>query len=128
MKVWQARERVDVTMLEPLVFRSAMNLAANRLRARRLWSFLKLEPAHETPDEADAVDDVLAREHTRATVRAAIETLPEKLKSVVVMCELSGLSYEQISQTLKIPAGTVGSRRNLALKALESKLGPLENA
>jgi DNA-directed RNA polymerase specialized sigma24 family protein len=37
------------------------------------------------------------------------------------------MSYQQISQALKIPIGTVGSRRSLALAALERTLGPLED-
>jgi RNA polymerase sigma-70 factor (ECF subfamily) len=126
LKVWQARERVDWSAAEPLVFRSALNLAANRLRARKLRSWVTLEPL--LGDEREAPDDALDKERTRAVVRKAIDALPEKLKRVVVMCELSGLSYAQVAQALQIPIGTVGSRRSLALAALQDKLGPLEDA
>ena len=55
-----------------------------------------------------------------------IDALPEKLRQVVVLCELSGLSYEEIARTLEIPVGTVGSRRSAALARLAVTLGPIE--
>jgi RNA polymerase sigma-70 factor (ECF subfamily) len=117
LKVWRAGE-----LSEPLVFRAAMNLAANRLRARKVWRWVGLS-SHE--DERPAPDDALDAQRRSARVRQAIEALPEKLKAVVVMCELSGLSYAQVAEALGIPIGTVGSRRSLALAALEKQLEDL---
>lgn len=122
MKIWAARARVDLATAEPLLFRAALNLAANRLRARKLWSWVTLEGVFEKAAPGEAADVALEGEETRAAVRKAIDALPAKLKEVVVLCELSGLSYAQIAQTLKIPVGTVGSRRNLAMAALEKAL------
>ena len=123
MKVWDARRRVVLATAEPLVFRAALNLAANRLRARKLRRFFSLESAeHEVDVQADPHAS-LELQQRRASVRKAIDTLPEKLRSVVVLCELSGLSTQQIADTLKIPAGTVSSRRSLAMAALEKSLG-----
>ncbi|MDP1829402.1 MAG: RNA polymerase sigma factor [Archangium sp.] len=126
MKVWGARRRVVLETVEPLVFRSALNLAANRLRGRKLRRFFSLESAgHEVDPRANPHASLEVQER-RATVRKAIEALPEKLRSVVVLCELSGLSTQQIADTLHIPAGTVSSRRSLAMAALEKSLGALE--
>src|SRR4051812_20967438 len=47
MKLWGARARVDLATVEPLLFRAALNLAATRLRSRKLWRFLTLEPLRE---------------------------------------------------------------------------------
>jgi RNA polymerase sigma-70 factor (ECF subfamily) len=123
MKVWDVRRRVVLATVEPLVFRSALNLAANRLRARKLRRFFSLESAeHEVDLQADP-HAMLEVQQRRAGVRKAIDALPEKLRSVVVLCELSGLSTQQIADTLKIPPGTVSSRRSLAMTALEKSLG-----
>lgn len=128
MKVWDARKRVVLATVEPLVFRSALNLAANKLRGRKLRRFFSLETAeHEVDPKADPHGS-LEVEQRRASVRQAIEALPEKLKSVVVLCELSGLSTQQIADALQIPPGTVSSRRSLAMAALEKSLGGLEVA
>jgi len=128
VKLWNARGRVRMDTVEPLVFRTALNLAANRLRARRLRRFFSLEAARDTVDPAAGAHDALEKEQQRAKVRAAIDALPEKLKQVVVLFELSGLSTQQIADTLGIPGGTVSSRRSLAMEALSKSLGPLEDA
>lgn len=128
MKVWDARRRVVLATVEPLVFRSALNLAANRLRGRKLRSFFSLESAeHEVDPQVDPLSSLEVRER-RVAVRKAIDALPEKLRAVVVLCELSGLSTQQIAETLGIPGGTVSSRRSLAMAALEKSLGALELA
>lgn len=125
MKVWDARTRVTMETVDSLVFKSALNLAGNRLRGRKLRQLFSLERAESVVDASDphASLETLQR---RATVKKAVEALPEKLKSVVMLCEYSGLSTAQIAQTLGIPPGTVGSRRSLAMAALEKTLGPLE--
>ena len=128
IKVWKARAKVDRPAVDPLVFRAAVNLASNRLRARRLWSLLTLESAEDRADLAPLADASMSSQEDQARVRAAIDALPKKLKEVVVLCELSGLTYQQISDTLGIPVGTVGSRKNLAFAALEKSLGRLEDA
>lgn len=128
MKVWNARARVKLETVEPLVFQSALNLAANRLRVRRLRRFFSLDSAADERDPGQHADAALEIEQRRAKVREAIDALPEKLKAVVVLCEFSGLSTNEISQTLGIPPGTVGSRRHQAMQQLETALGPLEDA
>ena len=112
---------------EAALFKAALNLASNRLRARRLKSFLGLGAAEEQPAPSPSAPEELEREQRRRAVRRAIDGLPAKLKQVVVMCELSGLSYEEIAAALQIPVGTVGSRRSAALEKLSSVLGALED-
>ncbi len=128
MKVWNARARVKLETVEPLVFQSALNLAANRLRVRRLRRFFSLDTAEHERDPRQSAETALESEQRRAQVRRAIDALPEKLKAVVLLCEFSGLSTNEISQTLGIPPGTVGSRRHQAMQQLETTLGPLEDA
>lgn len=128
LKVWNARARVKLETVEPLVFQSALNLAANRLRVRRLRRFFSLEAVANERDPRQTAESALESEQRRAKVREAIDALPEKLKAVVVLCEFSGLSTNEISQALGIPPGTVGSRRHQAMQQLEATLGSLEDA
>ena len=93
---------------------------------RKLRRFFSLETAEHEVDTTLDPHAALELEQRRLSVRKAVEALPEKLRSVVVMCELSGLSTRQISEALQIPPGTVSSRRSLAMAALEKSLGPLE--
>jgi RNA polymerase sigma-70 factor (ECF subfamily) len=128
LKLWDARDRVRMDSVEPLVFQSALNLAANRLRARKVRRFLTLglSADDDAVDEAANPHATLEVQQRRAAVRKAVEALPEKLKAVVMLCEFSGLSTAQIATTLGIPPGTVGSRRSLAMAALEKSLGAID--
>lgn len=125
LKLWNARARIRPATVEPLVFQSALNLASNRLRVKKVRRFFSLEAAADEVDEGADAQTSLEVAQRRAAVRRAIDALPEKLKSVVVLCELSGLSTQQIADTLGIPQGTVGSRRHQAMAKLEASLGPL---
>jgi len=51
-------------------------------------------------------------------VQAAVESLSEKLRLVVVMSIYQGLKYEEIAEALHIPVGTVKSRMSLAFSQL----------
>ena len=127
MNVWKARARVPLAQAEPLVFRAAVNLASNRLRARRLRQLFSLERAAEMEDPADAAPTSMEAQQRARAVRHAVEALPEKLRRVVMLAEFSGLSTAQIAEVLEIPQGTVGSRRSLAMAALEKTLGEIDS-
>jgi RNA polymerase sigma-70 factor (ECF subfamily) len=126
VKLWSHAARVEPATVEPLLWRTALNLASNRRRRRRLWQWLTLEALSERSCPQPAADAQLS-EHERArTIRRAVDELPEKLKRVILMCEFSQMGYAEIAAALAIPEGTVASRRSAALKKLESRLGPLE--
>jgi RNA polymerase sigma factor (sigma-70 family) len=55
---------------------------------------------------AQAYDDT----HFDADVQAALDALPADFRAAVVLCDLEGLSYEEIAATLGIKIGTVRSR------------------
>lgn len=124
LRLWNMRERVRMETVEPLLFRIAVNLASHRRRGTRIRQWLGLEAVQDHPAELDHAGLVQDKQRD-ATVRSAVEALPEHLRRVVMLCELSGLSYKQVAEVLEIPEGTVGSRRNHALKHLRTALVPL---
>jgi RNA polymerase sigma-70 factor, ECF subfamily len=121
LRLWKMRDRVDLTTVEPLVFRIAINLASNRRRALKLRKFVGLETIEDQPSNER---DPEARQRD-LFVRKAIDALPEEQRRVVIMCELSELSYREVGVVLGIPEGTVGSRRNKALRTLKDRLVPM---
>ena len=52
----------------------------------------------------------------------AITSLQDDYKTAVILCDLEGLSYEEIAEFLVIPIGTVRSRIHRARKMLQHKL------
>lgn len=73
----------------------------------------------ETPETELAAKDI-AR-----TVNAALDALPEELRQALVLREIDGLSYEEISEVMSCPIGTVRSRIFRAREAVSAKVLPL---
>lgn len=76
----------------------------------------------ETPDA------VLAGKEIAEMVNAALESLPQELRQAITLREIEGLSYEEISEAMSCPIGTVRSRIFRAREAISEKVKPmLEN-
>ncbi|WP_295886390.1 RNA polymerase sigma factor RpoE [uncultured Thiohalocapsa sp.] len=58
-------------------------------------------------------------------VQAALEGLPEDLRTAIVLRELEGMSYEEIATAMSCPIGTVRSRIFRAREAIDKRLRPL---
>ena len=61
-------------------------------------------------------------------MNAAIEALPEDLRSAIQLRELEGMSYEEIAKLMDCPIGTVRSRIFRAREAIAERLKPLLDA
>jgi RNA polymerase sigma factor (sigma-70 family) len=58
----------------------------------------------------------------RETVAGALEQLPSDFREVIVLREIEGLSYKEISEVVDVPVGTVMSRLSRARKRLQEVL------
>jgi len=70
--------------------------------------------------ERHLLTDEIAR-----TVQAALDALPEDLRTAIVLRELEGMSYEEIANAMDCPIGTVRSRIFRAREAIDKRLRPL---
>jgi len=55
-------------------------------------------------------------------IEAALDSLPDNYRIVVVMVQLLGCSYEEVSENLDVPIGTIRSRLNRGRKQLQDAL------
>jgi RNA polymerase sigma factor (sigma-70 family) len=55
-------------------------------------------------------------------VQAALRRLPEDFRTAVVLCDVVGLSYEEIAETISVPVGTVRSRIHRGRRLLRTAL------
>lgn len=55
-------------------------------------------------------------------VSKALESLPEDFRTVVILCDIEGLTYEEIAEFVDVPIGTVRSRLHRGRKLLQAKL------
>lgn len=75
--------------------------------------------------DIDTPESVLLSKQIGETVNAAMDSLPDELRTAIVMREIDGFSYEEIAQRMNCPIGTVRSRIFRAREAVAAKLRPL---
>ncbi len=115
------------TWLYRIAINTAKNAAASRGRSPIEYELDRGdgEESHDVQARMKdmATPEALAMtEEIRTTVNAAIEALPEDLRTAIVLRELEGLSYEEIAATMDCPVGTVRSRIFRAREAIDARL------
>ena len=70
-------------------------------------------------------ESLLLSKQIGETVNAAIDALPEELRTAIVLREIEGLSYEEIASMMNCPIGTVRSRIFRARESIAARLRPL---
>jgi RNA polymerase sigma-70 factor, ECF subfamily len=113
------------------LYRIAINTAKNTLVARDrnpveydldLQSIEESQQLqHRLADDATP-ERLLLTEEIRSTVHRAMESLPEELRTAIVLRELDGMSYEEIAAAMDCPVGTVRSRIFRAREAIDRQL------
>lgn len=78
-----------------------------------------LATTSETPESAYAAKEI------GEAVNAAMDALPEELRQAITLRELEGLSYEEISEMMNCPIGTVRSRIFRAREAISARIKPM---
>ena len=110
------------------LFTIAGNLAKSELRRRKRWRLFSLHKDDENdagmdlPDESFRPDTVTESSIADVQIQQAILSLPENYRQVVLLRDVEGLSYQEISEISKCPVGTVKSRVNRARLKLQQKL------
>lgn len=113
------------------LYRIVMNLAIDHLRKHRRVKPVELD---ETRIENDGDDPLLPRilggnpgralhdKELRARIDQALDGLSENHRSVLVMRELEGLSYEEMAQAMSCSKGTIMSRLFHARRNMQKQL------
>lgn len=137
VRVYMNVERYQATFnFSTYIYRIAYNLAITELRQRKRRRLIPLptffsdkdseEVEVELPDQRQVqADDAMIADERRRAVAKAISSLPEKYRAPLVLCDLEEKSYEEISEVLGLPTGTVKSRINRARNLLKEKLREL---
>lgn len=75
--------------------------------------------------EMNTPESELMSKQIAQTVNNTLATLPEELRTAIVLREIDGLSYEEIANAMNCPIGTVRSRIFRAREAISEELRPL---
>lgn len=76
----------------------------------------------EIPDSRDNPERVVLHEELDEQIQKALTTLPQDFRMTVILADIEGMSYEEISETMRCSLGTVRSRLHRGRKMLRSRL------
>jgi RNA polymerase sigma-70 factor (ECF subfamily) len=112
VRVFRSLSTYTPGTFEGWLHRITTNLFLDQVRRKKRIRFDALAddadarlPGRE-PDPSRAYDDT----HLDDDVQAALDALPPDFRAAVVLCDIEGLTYEEIAATLGIKLGTVRSR------------------
>jgi len=115
------------------LYRIAINTAKNYLAAqarRPPGDDIEAETAEQMDlggrlKETGTPERMALQREIAQTIQAALDELPDDLRTAIMLRELEGLTYEEIAQAMDCPIGTVRSRIFRAREAIDVKLKPL---
>jgi RNA polymerase sigma-70 factor (ECF subfamily) len=114
------------------VYRIAMNLAIDHVRKNKRRKTTGFDEAVGARDDDGAILEVhhedspqraLQRKELQQRILAALDTLSEEHREIILLREVEGLSYKEIADAMGVPEGTVMSRLFYARKKLQGILG-----
>jgi RNA polymerase sigma-70 factor (ECF subfamily) len=102
------------------LYRLTYNVCVDFLRRKRRAGEtpLPLDAETDVPDARAGPEDALLRRETRALLDRGLGALPPEHREVLLLREVTGLSYAEIAETAGIPEGTVKSRIARARRSL----------
>ena len=131
IRAFRALPRFEIrkdTSFEAWLYRISVNACRSRMRRKWYQVLPWPEPAPQMVAEPEKQPESVAIQgERRDRILAAIDTLGEKHRLVVILRYYAGLSNEEIAQTLDIPSGTVRSRLHVARSRLKGLLVEQEN-
>ena len=122
----------EIAKFSTWLYTIAKNLARTELRKRKqrkttlLSQFSKDDKMYDLPSNDNEVGQEIQTEIVSKIIRKAVDHLSEKFKTVITLRDIQQLSYEDISEIIDVPIGTVKSRINRARVQLQVELKHLK--
>lgn len=115
------------------IYRVCVNTVNDHMRKHKRQKTVSLSVYDEDSDEESQLDipveDIdalpeaaLEKSNTQEMIKKAISELPEDMRTIVVLRDIYGYSYDELCRILSLKEGTVKSRINRARNILKEKL------
>ena len=131
IRAYRARESYEPrAKFSTYLYRIAVNLSLNRIRDRKRQMGAITDSVSEDRSLSIAQgnpmpDEVLEQKEKQAAIRKAVDTLPPKQKTAVILKRFHGLSYEEIAQVMECSLSAVEARLHRAKLNLKKSLAAL---
>ncbi|MBU0519430.1 sigma-70 family RNA polymerase sigma factor [bacterium] len=129
LRVYRNKHRYkEIARFSTWIYTIAGNLARTELRRRKIRNFFSIsqrgetEKDYEIPDGDIDIEKQVEGRINKELVMKEIGKLPIYFREVIILRDLQDLSYEEISQMLKVPLGTVKSRVNRGRTQIQKRL------
>ncbi len=113
VRLWKNIDNFNLNSAKSYIMKMTHNLCLDYLRRRKTFVNREIEidelfeDTYSNIDGNNEPDEMTCNEDLNQKLKSAIETLPEKLKSVFMMYQLQGMKYKEISEVLDIPINSV---------------------
>lgn len=131
IEAFQAFNRFHIgTRFDQWVYRIMTRNYIDKFRRRKRVTIVPFEDGSDDFQFAELADcsndpqKVLDRKVWSEAVQIALDKLGPEFRAVVVLCDVQGLSYEEASQVVGCPVGTIRSRLHRARAQLRASLRP----
>lgn len=113
-----------------IIYRSFVDLYRKKKRRPFVSSLneasphLEQEKPPEVPDYSALPEEMALKQELGAIIQESLLKLPNEFRAAVILCDVQGFSYEEISQILQCSLGTVRSRIHRGRRLLRELLRP----
>lgn len=129
LRVYRNKHRYkEIARFSTWIYTIAGNLARTELRRRKIRNIFSISQRGETeidyeiPDTNINVEREVEGKIRQEMIMKEIAKLPVYFREVIILRDVQDLSYEEISQILKVPLGTVKSRVNRGRTQIQKRL------
>lgn len=117
----------DIAKVSTWIYTIAINLSKTELAKGKRYDKFSItgkngEKDYEIRDNHASTDKEILKNEMKQKILDSIDLLEEKFKEIIVLRDIDNLSYEEISEILEIPVGTVKSRINRARLSLRDQI------
>jgi len=134
LKVYKNKNSyVNIARFSTWIYTIAGNLAKTELRKRkrrRIFSISKMgidDKEFELTSTARTPEENVESVFNEKIIQNAIQKLPDKFRTVIILRDIQELSYDEISKIIGVPLGTIKSRVNRARLKLRELLKDFKN-
>lgn len=129
LRVYRNKHRYkEIAKFSTWIYTIAGNLARTELRRRKIRNFFSIsqrgegEKDYEIPDADINVEKSVESGLVKDMIMREIMELPVYFREVIILRDIQDLAYEEISQILNVPLGTVKSRVNRGRSQIQKRL------